>query len=411
MLLTAAPALLCLVWLSGCENNYPADLHYPLRDDPLLPAAGFSNVDSAKIRLDRPGEFDRPGDPLPWLLPNLTPEQSKTILFPANLASGLRQKLDATLEQMFGTPRSPKVAGFDGDEKVRTACKLEEPTLAHGSQLYRIHCLHCHGLTGNGRGPTSPWVNPHPRDYRQGKFKFMSVRAVSATGGNSHKPRRADLIRTIGEGVDGTSMPSFGLLSQQELEDLTSYVIHLSIRGEIEFLSMQKLFDEGTDATPDQVPDDVNSTLTGRFSPAKLWAAAQDPRYEIVPESQPPTGTAFEASVKRGHTIFASKDYNCLGCHIDFGRQAAYFYDAWGNVGRPLDLTVGIYRGGRRPIDLYYRIMGGVPPSSMPQVGRQTPDETTGLTSAQIWDVVNFLRLLPYPERRDKILTGKDKVE
>jgi mono/diheme cytochrome c family protein len=291
-------------------------------------------------------------------------------------------------------------------------CRLDDPTLAHGSYLYRIHCLHCHGLTGNGRGPTSAWVNPHPRDYRQGKFKFMSVRSVKATGSNSHKARRADLIRTMREGVDGTSMPSFGLLAEQELEDLASYVIHLSMRGEVEYVAMMDAItgkpDPNNKDELQEFQDGIGTTASKR---AQWWMAAQDPRYEIVPETPPPSESEFEASVQRGFKTFASKDYNCLGCHIDFGRQARYFYDAWGNVGRPLDLTVGIYHGGRRPIDLYYRIMGGVPPSSMPEVGRQTPEDTNGLSSAQIWDVVNFLRVLPYPEKRDKILTGKNLIE
>jgi hypothetical protein len=56
--------------------------------------------------------------------------------------------------------------------------KLDPDTLARGSSLYRLQCLHCHGLSGNGRGPTAAWVNPHPRDYRSGVFKFTSSSAA-----------------------------------------------------------------------------------------------------------------------------------------------------------------------------------------------------------------------------------------
>src|SRR4029077_697026 len=89
----------------------------------------------------------------------------------------------------------------------------------------------------DGRGATAPWVNPHPRDYRQGVFKFTS----SSQGEGSRKPRKYDLLRTLREGIEGTSMPSFRLLPEEDLEALASYVIHLSMRGEIEFQVIRAL--------------------------------------------------------------------------------------------------------------------------------------------------------------------------
>lgn len=44
-----------------------------------------------------------------------------------------------------------------------------------GYGLYRKHCLHCHGVSGAGDGPTSTFLFPRPRDYRPGKFKFTST--------------------------------------------------------------------------------------------------------------------------------------------------------------------------------------------------------------------------------------------
>jgi hypothetical protein len=103
--------------------------------------------------------------------------------------------------------------------------------LQEGSRLYRIHCVQCHGLTGDGRGPTSKWVNPHPRDYRLGLFKFQSV---DQSDGTIRPPRRDDLYRTIYEGVEGTAMQSYNMLMDYEIDALVSYVIHLSVRGEVE---------------------------------------------------------------------------------------------------------------------------------------------------------------------------------
>ena len=48
-----------------------------------------------------------------------------------------------------------------------------------------------------------------------------------------------------------------------------------------------------------------------------------------------------------------------------------------------------VYRGGRRPVDLYWRVRGGIPPADMPV--------NNSLTDEQVWDLVTFIRNLPYP--------------
>ena len=67
----------------------------------------------------------------------------------------------------------------------------------------------------------------------------------------SHIPPEAvlkeDLLRTLSRGIEGTTMPSFGLLHHQELEDLASYVIHLSLRGETEFRIMEQILKDDTE--------------------------------------------------------------------------------------------------------------------------------------------------------------------
>ena len=155
------------------------------------------------------------------------PGAEKASFDPSKLNNKERRQLNEALETIFGTPASPRVE--IASEAVNDL-SLDPKALRRGSLHYRRHCLHCHGLAGDGRGPTGPWISPHPRDYRSGVFKFIST--SPDLGG--YKARRADLLRTLRVGIDGTSMPSFALLPETELEDLVSYVIHLSIRGETE---------------------------------------------------------------------------------------------------------------------------------------------------------------------------------
>ena len=64
--------------------------------------------------------------------------------------------------------------------------------------------------------------------------------------------------------------------------------------------------------------------------------------------------------------------------------------DDWGNPLRPANLNRGIYKGGRRPIDIYWRIAKGINGAQMPAHYPSPFDEK------KMWDVVNFVLALPY---------------
>lgn len=81
--------------------------------------------------------------------------------------------------------------------------------------------------------------------------------------------------------------------------------------------------------------------------------------------------------------------------------------DEWGNPLRPVNLNEGTYKGGRRPIDLYWRIAKGINGVKMPQ-------HAGPLTEDEIWDVVNFVLALPLdpellPESLPVLGPGLDK--
>jgi len=423
--LVLLPAIFLITFsLSGCGGDaYSSAMRYDVRTDPL--------VKDDKLGPERP-DPDSPGQ-LPLFSPenvldprnplfndgkglDLFKGESPKLIDPTKLPDLERRRLRQALDEMFGTPREPMVRIYPESliEQLESELKLGPKTLAEGSRLYRIHCLHCHGLAGDGRGPTSKWVNPHPRDYRQGLFKFQSVDQTSQA---PRKPSRHDLYRTLEQGIEGTSMPAFNLLRSDELEALVSYVIHLSMRGEMEYVTILNGYVNDPKTGMLEPVDDPVSTYLPLFADqlANLWVDSQ--RTPITAgaypfdESDAEYEKKFAASVRRGQAIFLAqedklKEYfpekvaqvkaaSCVACHKDYGRQVNFKFDVWGTMVRPTNLTTGVFRGGRRPIDIYYRVHSGINGSGMAQFGKN-------LEPDQIWDVVNFVKILPYRAMRQK---------
>ena len=137
------------------------------------------------------------------------------------------------VHQMFGTPDEPTLpAVITDDEDYASIVSMDNlhkasGPFADGRGLYRKHCANCHGITGNGRGSTAAILNPYPRDYRMGIFKFKSTKRAA-------KPTRSDLVKLIANGIAGTPMKKIPELSDQDIDAITDYVIYLSIRGELE---------------------------------------------------------------------------------------------------------------------------------------------------------------------------------
>jgi len=93
-----------------------------------------------------------------------------------------------------------------------------------GRVAYMRNCMHCHGVAGDGNGPTAKYLNPLPRDYRLGIFKFTSTNSMSRVS-------RDDLRRVIRNGIPGTYMPSFLLMKDDEAEAILEYVLQLREGG------------------------------------------------------------------------------------------------------------------------------------------------------------------------------------
>lgn len=361
-----------------------------------------------------------------------------------------QQAIADTLAALFGTPdapRAPAGSGLDAKKLDLASGPVwsDQRGVKHG--LYREHCAHCHGISGDGRGPTALFLKPYPRDYRRGLFKFKSTARAA-------KPSEDDLRRILVHGIRGTAMPSFKLLPEDELDALVEYVKYLSMRGEMErelvsLINLDLDLDEqtGMPVTLDPLGNpDHAAMVQERF--AMVAEAWQDTAAAIVrpePDSIPPDDRTLEEiaeSVAKGRELFAGKA-DCLKCHgptalgdggqidwNDWNKPVKEFIDKtdsmiaqadeleesesaedqqeaarmWEQIEQrlavqetlfpvrtiePRNLRAGVYRGGRRPIDLFWRIHEGIN-------GTPMPGGSSSLTQEQIWQIVDYIRSLPY---------------
>lgn len=494
----ASPAVLLLLtagFLAGCSSD----------------AASFKQNAAYKLKMERA---------------NLGSDEGA----PTELSAAVTSDIGNILEALFGTPDAPRLPAVEGIELEKVAdlkalqsaagpVASDNTGVAQG--LFREHCVHCHGISGDGNGPTAAFLNPYPRDYRLGLYKFKSTK-------KGDKPTDEDLKRVINEGIPGTAMPSFALLPETEVAALVDYVKYLSIRGELErrlfayatseledpydglYAQYTSLSEEharlsaaaANDATLTAIPGRLKQVYSGLYSirsstrkfvpekkdeeaetvedlPTKVQeldesvkqleqdvAAYKPPRMYVleastgatsteaektqlkeqlqpyldlakevmepwttaqsvaVPEPPQPLDPSDRESIARGKAIFYGPIANCFSCHGESGLGDGQrdFYDDWSGEwvekGKPeatheyvaagalpprnlipRNLRLGIYRGGRRPVDLYWRLINGIDGAQMPAVpllAESDPPGTKKLSQENLWDLINYVRSLPY---------------
>ena len=352
------------------------------------------------------------------------------------------QQMGSILTALFGTPDQPDFPfPFGEEDPSHEILSLENLEIAAGPVtrdsdgnhrgLYRQHCAHCHGITGDGAGPTARSLNPYPRDFRLAKFKYKSTPL-------GKRPTDSDLTRVLVNGVPGSAMPSFRHLPEEQITALVDYVKYLSIRGEVERQLLNKISKLDKDEklldlslaededTLEDFEDQFWELLNTEDSPSVLAAVIpkwlKRDKYVTKPPPAPaslnPTHPDHSQFVARGRELFRGSG-GCVQCHGDtgLGDGQTESFDDWHKWAkdakvdpddeatyapfvakgalppryiRPRNLNLKTFRGGNHPDDLYRRIVNGIEGTPMPSAAvlEKSPDD--------IWAIVAFVKSLPY---------------
>jgi mono/diheme cytochrome c family protein len=160
-------------------------------------------------------------DPHPQSSPG-SDESFASVLAKAQFfVTGLILAVVATLAYVAGM-HSAKGGGHGGESSpkeppkadVSALLKSTPELLSQGKSVFQINCASCHGATGHGDGPAAAALNPKPRNFTEGYWRY---------GGGL-----ARVVRTISEGSPGTAMASFSMLPLEDRVAVAHYVRSLS---------------------------------------------------------------------------------------------------------------------------------------------------------------------------------------
>ncbi|MEM9186403.1 MAG: c-type cytochrome [Planctomycetota bacterium] len=369
-----------------------------------------------------------------------------------------RAQVDTVLVTLFGDPDHPRLPeplaeGFDLALLRQAAGPVVSHTPGETQGLFQRHCARCHGVTGNGRGPTALYQHPYPRDFRRGIFKYKSTERGAP-------PTDADLHATLLRGAAGTAMPSFALVKPSERVALVQYVKFLAMRGQTERALIDYVAEE-LDFNP--TSGEVGPSGEFILESAETRAVVADVLEEIarkwnqasrrVVAAASPSGLETEERIAAGRALFHDeRRANCAKCHgvngsggvalkefDDWNKRRRAFLDAtesaaartaslrerWRAAGSgpgreqlagwladeqatlrarrevaatllppsPAEARVlagGVLRGGCEPADVYRLIHQDIAGTPMPGVA-------AALSESEMWDLVAYVRSLVKP--------------
>jgi len=232
--------------------------------------------------------------------------------------------------------------------------------VAEGEHQYMMRCARCHGERGDGNGQLADLLDPRPRDFTLGMFKFRTT----ATGA---LPTDEDLFQTITRGIPGTQMPSWKEMPEQLRWALVYYI----------------------------------KTYADDFKDAEL-----DPYKSVI--SLPPKVQSSPESIKKGEELYRKN--KCETCHGNKlrGDGRTNLKNDWDHPVRTPNLTYGWkFKGGSAAEDILYRFVAGMNGSAMPSYADSIKGEDQ-------WHLANYVASMAQPgfnqEKIFKASLVKDEI-
>jgi cytochrome c oxidase cbb3-type subunit 2 len=203
---------------------------------------------------------------------------------------------------------------------------------ALGAEVYRLRCIPCHGVNGNGKGIHAARLAVPARDFTKGVYEFRSTPS-------GELPTDEDLFRSVSRGVHGTAMIPWGWLPEAERWAVLEHVKGFSPRFR----------DEGP-GEPVAVPE--------------------------TPAETPELVARGEAAWRRS---------GCAKCHGEAGEgdgpSAPTLRRDGGKPIRPLPFSGGRFLRGGSLRDLYLTLATGLDGTPMPSYATLPPEEVWALAA------------------------------
>lgn len=238
-------------------------------------------------------------------------------------------------------------------------------SLNDGKSTYTEYCMPCHGVNGDGKGPSAKGLQVPPRNLKLGQYKFGRI--VSG-----ELPRDEDFYKIIREGLTGTAMLPWKELSDQQLFNLIQYI--------------------------------------KTFAPTK-WIGAEKKVGNAIVASKDPFGDAHEQSaINKGKVVYhvVAQCWTCHRAYVNHSEFAQMFesvngkaitkFDSdmyhvklqpneYGYSSLPPDFTYDPLRSVKTVDELYVRISSGIGGTAMPSWKGTLNDQ-------DIWAVSHYIKYL-----------------
>jgi high-affinity iron transporter len=194
------------------------------------------------------------------------------------------------------------------------------PDVVAGAKLYAANCAACHGAAGHGDGPLAKQLDPKPIAFAEkDRARQRSVFA---------------LYQAVSQGIEGTAMPAFAQLSEQDRWAIATYLGTFS-HDAAQVAEGEKLWAQGGKAKA-EIPS--------------LERFVRVTEAELVPALGEPQAQAVVAYLHAHPEALAKAQPAGLSLAMDQLKASVSAYEA-GDVKKAQDVALSAYLDGVEPYE------------------------------------------------------------